>query len=99
MARLASATVSVARKFGRLPTSDAAKHRSNCHTEAGQIALAENAAGHHFAGGKQVCRLLAARHLHARILVDLHAEISKRDPWTVRIREEGRRIDFARPVR
>src|ERR1700722_6041786 len=67
-----------------LPTGDTSENGSDRHAEAGQIALAENAARHDFTGSEKVFDNVAILHDDLGALVHLHAEIGESDARTQR---------------
>src|SRR6266481_1841313 len=103
MARLASCSASlmgsVTRMNGGLPARDPAEYGSDGHAEAGQVALAEDVAGHDLAGRPQVLDRAAVLHQHAGALVDADAQVGERDAGAQRVPEKGRGVDGAGPVR
>ena len=81
---------------GGLPSGDAPEYRADGHAEPGQVALADNVAGHDLAGRENVGA--RAKPLHFRSFIHFHAEIRKRDSRPQRIAVEWRQVDGLRPV-
>src|SRR6202158_6259587 len=103
MARLASCSAtlvgSATRMGGGLPARDPAEHGSDGHAEAGQVALAEDVAGHDLAGRPQVLHRAAVLHQHPRALVDADAQAGEGDAGAQRVAQEGRGGEGPGPVR
>src|SRR6202045_2384291 len=103
MARLASCSASlmggVTRMNGGLPARDPAEQGSDGYAEVGQVALAEDVAGHDLAGGPQVLDRAAVLHQHPGALVDADAQVGEGDAGAQRVAQEGRGVDGPGPVR
>src|SRR5579863_1753252 len=84
---------------GCLATCNPAENGADRHAKPGEIALAENVAGHDLTGGENIRRSPAIAHLDRSVLVHFHAQIGECDAWTQRICEERRRIEFPCPIR
>src|ERR1700676_2756656 len=85
--------------FGRLSSGDPTENGADSHTYAGDIAFAEDVAGHNFAGGKQIGRRPVVLHHDPRILIYFQAQIREGNAGTQRVADEGRHIDRPRPMR
>src|SRR5690606_14682406 len=70
---------------------NAAKHGPDRHAHTGGVALAQNVAGHHFAGHEQVVAGHAAK-MNDRMFIHLETQIGEGDAGPQRVGEEGRRI-------
>src|SRR5580704_3572338 len=84
---------------GCLTTCNSSENGPDRHAEPGEIALAQNIAGHDLTGCENIRRSPAIAHEDGGAFVHLHAQISKCNPRTQRVREERGCIELARPVR
>src|SRR5438105_11221706 len=80
-----------------LPSGDTSEDRTDRHPEPGQVALAENVAGHDFAGRENVG--VRSQALHLSSLVHFHSEIREGDSRPQWIAKERRPVNGLRPVR
>src|SRR5678816_2910573 len=84
---------------GGLPPRDATEHGADGHAESGQVALAEDVAGHDLTRGPEVGHRAAVLHEHVGALVDAYPEVREGDPRAQRVADEGRGVDGPGPVR
>ena len=87
------ATASVSCTARGLLAGDAAEHRADGHAEAGEVAFAEDIAGHDLSGREQVAGGLAVVHQHLRLVVHADAEIGEGDAGAQRVAVERRLVD------
>src|SRR2546427_9632912 len=95
--RSPSAIRSVTGGTRSLPSGNTSEYRTNRHPESGQVALAENVAGHDLACRENVW--VRSEALHLSPLIHFHSEISERDSRPQRIAMERRAVNGLRPVR
>src|SRR6185437_12659876 len=77
---------------------DAPERGADRHADPGEIALAEDVAGHDLARGPDVLGEPAVLHAHAGLVVDADAEVGEGDAGAQRPRVVRRRVDAARPM-
>src|SRR5258706_882376 len=81
-----------------LLSGDASESGADRHADTGEIALAEDVAGHDFAGGENVVRRLVVVHDDLGALVDSDAEVGEGNARPQRIGEKRWRVEGSRPV-
>src|SRR3989442_3233128 len=80
-----------------LPSGDTPEHRTDRHSEPGQVALTENVARHDLARRENVG--VRSQALRLSSLIYFHSEIRERDSRPQRIAVERRPVNSLRPVR